>query len=64
MKINIYFNKSSNIYIYIYILFVKTYLTPNGNQKPTLKSKGQKLFVFWKTYLNPIFTTYNMKINA
>jgi hypothetical protein len=29
-----------------------------------MKSKHQNLFVFWKKYLKPTFTIWNMKINA
>jgi hypothetical protein len=47
-----------------YFLFVRTYVTPTWNQKPELKNRHQKLLVFWKTYLKPAFTNWNMKINA
>jgi hypothetical protein len=39
---------------------LETYLKP----KPHIKSKHQKLLVFWKTYLKPTFTIWNIKINA
>jgi hypothetical protein len=45
-------------------LFVKTYLMPIWNQKPIVKSRCLKLLLFWKTYLKPTFTIWNMKINA
>jgi len=47
-----------------YFLYVKTYLTHDWNQKPTMKGRCQKLLVFWKTYLKPTFIVWNMKINA
>jgi hypothetical protein len=61
MNINICFSNSSKK---IYFIFVRTYLTPTWNQKLIMKSRCQKLFVFWKTYLKPNFTVWNMKINS
>ncbi len=48
MKIIICFSKS--LKNKIYFLFVKTYLTPTWSPKPIVKTRHQKLLIFWKTY--------------